>query len=69
MQLTDEDIAKFQMLYKRYFGREVSKEGAYSQGIKLLRLMSVVYKPMTHEEYEIVEKRRKETLPLLKGKL
>lgn len=69
MQLSDDDIAKFQMLYKSRFGTEISKENAYSQGIKLLRLMSIVYKPMTQEDYELVEKRRKETLPLLQNKL
>ena len=69
MQLSDQDIASFQALYKSTFGKEISKENAYAQGIKLLRLMSAVYKPMTQGEHELVEKRRKETLPLLKDKL
>ncbi len=68
MVLTDEDINKFQLLYKSQFGADISKEDAYEQGVKLLRLMSIVYKPMTVEQYEAIQKRRRETLPdLLKS--
>lgn len=65
MQLTDEDIIKFQALYKNEFGMEISKEDAYEKGIKLLRLMSIVYQPMTEQEYERIQQHRKDTLPLL----
>lgn len=65
MQLTDEDIIKFQTLYKNEFGMEISKEDAYEKGIKLLRLMSIVYQPMTEEEHERIQQHRKDTLPLL----
>lgn len=69
MVLSDEDIVKFQALYKSEFGMEISREDAYEKGIKLLRLMSVVYKPMTEEEYERIQKHRIDTLPLLENKL
>jgi len=65
MQLTDGDILKFQALYKSEFGMEISREDAYEKGIKLLRLMSIVYQPMTEKEYEQIQKHRKDTLPLL----
>jgi hypothetical protein len=65
MVLLDEDIARLQALYKSEFGMEISKEYAYEKGIKLLQLMSTVYKPMTEEEYELIQKHRKDTLPLL----
>lgn len=65
MVLSDEDIANFQTLYKNELGMEITKEDAYEKGIKLLVLMSAVYKPMTEKEYEMVEKHRKDTLPLL----
>ena len=58
MVLSDEDVAKFQALYRSEFGTEISRADAYEKGIGLLRLMSIVYKPMTKEEYE-------STLPLL----
>ena len=56
---TDEQIKKFQAIYKERFGKEISREDAYEQGVKLMRLMAVVYKPMTKEEYEAIQKRRK----------
>ena len=69
MVLSDEDILKFQTLYKSELGIEISREDAYEKGIKLLRLMSVVYKPMTEKEYEFIQKHRKYTLPLLINKI
>lgn len=59
--LSDEQITKFQTLYKNRFGKEISREEAYEQGVKLIRLIELIYKPMTKEEYKIVQKRRKET--------
>ena len=59
MRLTDEDIGKFQALYKSEFGMEISREDAYEKGIKLLRLMSIVYQPMTEEEHECIQQHRK----------
>lgn len=61
MVLSDEDIRKFQDLYKERFGKEISKENAYEQGVKLLRLMSVVYRPMTEAEYQNIQERRRAT--------
>ena len=69
MVLLDEDIIKFQALYKSEFGMEISREDAYEKGIKLLRLMSIVYKPMTEKEYALIQKHRKDTRPLLIDKL
>lgn len=59
--LSNEQITKFQMLYKSRFGRDISQEEAFEQGIKLIRLVELIYKPMTEKEYEMVQKRRKET--------
>lgn len=53
MVLSDEDILRFQALYKSEFGMEISRDEAYEKGTKLLGLMSIVYKPMTEEEYEL----------------
>ncbi len=69
MLLLDVDIRKFQELYKARFGMDISKEEALAKGTQLLRLMELVYKPMTKEEHELVQRRRLETLPLLTHKL
>ena len=69
MVLTDEDIVKFQALYKSEFGMEISKEDAYEKGVKLLRLMSIVYKPMMEREHIQIQKHREDTLILLSQKI
>lgn len=69
MALSDEDIRKFQALYKSAFGIEISREDAYESGIKLLRLMSLVYKPMTAQEFASIQEHRRNTLALVQEKL
>lgn len=69
MVLKDEDIQKFQALYKSRFGLDISREEAYEKGIKLVRLMELVYKPMTQEELDFIQKRRQEMFPLLQEQL
>lgn len=69
MVLSDTDIVKFQALYKSELGMEISREDAYEKGIKLLGLMSAVYKPMTEEEHKRIQKHRKDTLPLLQKRI
>jgi len=62
MVIDDADILKFQELYKQHFGMEISREDAYEKGLKLARLMSLVYKPMTQEEFDRTQERRKASL-------
>jgi hypothetical protein len=69
MALLDTDITKFQELYKSEFGKEISREEAYEKGMKLLRLMSIVYKPMTEDDFEFIQKHRQETIQLLEKEL
>jgi hypothetical protein len=64
MVLSDENITKFQALYKSEFGLEISKEDAYEKGVQLLQLMSIVYKPITQEEFDLMEKQTQEKLSL-----
>lgn len=45
MNLSDEKVIEFQNLYKEHFGEEISKKDACEQGIKLLQLISVLYRP------------------------
>ena len=59
--LSDEQIKKFQTLYKNRFGKEISREEAYEKGAKLIRLVELIYRPMTEDEYKQLQKRRKET--------
>jgi len=45
MNLSDEKVIEFQNLYKEHFGEEINKKDACEQGIKLLQLISVLYRP------------------------
>ena len=58
--LSDEQVTKFQMLYENRLGKKISREQAYEQGVKLIRLVELVYKPMTEVEYQRLQKRRLE---------
>ncbi|MFA5386307.1 MAG: hypothetical protein WC297_01375 [Candidatus Paceibacterota bacterium] len=59
--LSDEQIKKYQMLHKNRYGTEISREEAYTRGAQLLRLIELIYKPMTEEEFQKLQERRKET--------
>ena len=61
MALDNEQITKFQTLYKSRFGKEISREEAYEKGIKLMRLVEITYKPMTETEYQQLQERRRQT--------
>jgi hypothetical protein len=54
--LSDKQITKFQNIYKDYYGKEISREEAYEQGVKLLRLIELIYRPMTKKEYKELQK-------------
>jgi len=59
--LSKEQVIKFQTLYKKRFGKEISREEAFEKGVKLIRLVELTYKPMTEDEYKKLQKRRRET--------
>lgn len=61
MVLDNEQITKFQTLYKSRFGKDISREEAYEKGIKLMRLVEIIYKPMTEAEYQQLQERRRQT--------
>jgi hypothetical protein len=61
MTLKDKQIKKFQMIYKNLLGKEISKKEARDKGIQLVRLLGLVYKPMTVNEYNQIQKRREKT--------
>ena len=61
MVLDNEQITKFQTLYKSRFGKEISREEAYEKGVKLMRLVEITYKPMTEAEYQQLQERRRQT--------
>jgi hypothetical protein len=43
MKLPDEAITEFQEIYFERFGQKISREKAQEEGMKLLRLVKLVY--------------------------
>jgi hypothetical protein len=56
MVLSDEQLKKFQQLYKTHFNKEITSGEAYEKGIKLICLLRSIYKPMTEEEFIAIQK-------------
>ena len=42
--LSEKDIKKFQGIYKKEFGKEISKQEASEQGAKVVNLMKIILK-------------------------
>jgi hypothetical protein len=63
MNLSDDDIKEFQRIYKNRFGKDISKEDAYEQGIKLIRLMQAICKPITEGQANAIQRQNEEMLP------
>lgn len=61
MQLTEEDIEEFQDLYERRFGKRIEKAEAHAKATSLIRLMHIVYRPLTDEEERIAQAVRQQT--------
>ena len=62
MKTPEDQIVKFQEIYKKRFGKEISREEAEEKRAMLIRLVKLIYKPMTKKEYEQLQKRREETM-------
>ena len=59
--LTNQQVTRFQKLYKTRFNKKISREEAYKQGVKLIRLVELIYQPMTEAEYQQLQERRRGT--------
>ncbi|MCK9578217.1 hypothetical protein M0R01_01830 [bacterium] len=59
--ISEKALKEFKAIYKKEIGIDLSDKDALESATKLLNLMKAIYKPMTREEYEKVQKRREET--------
>jgi len=57
---TEAQLDKFKALYKKHFNEELSQQDAYDKAVKLVRMMQIVYKPITQAQYDQVMARRRE---------
>jgi hypothetical protein len=44
--LTDEMIIKYQQLVREHYNREISHDEALENGLNLIRLVELIYKPI-----------------------
>jgi hypothetical protein len=58
--LSETQVQSFQALYKKSFGKDITREEAYEKGVKLLRLVELTYRPITQQEYDELQKRLEE---------
>lgn len=61
MLLTDKQIAKFQAIYKARLGKGISRAEAIEKGRKLVRMIQIIYKPMTQADFDGLQERRRQT--------
>ncbi len=55
--LSKESLEKFKSIYKKRFKKDLSDQEALEGATSLIRLVKLIYKPMTIEEYKMVQKR------------
>lgn len=56
--VSQEALNEYKKIYRKQFRKDISDADALEQATKLLRLMEVVYKPMTKEEFEQFSKQQ-----------
>lgn len=64
MNISEAQLTSFKALYKKHFGEELSQEEALEKALKLVRMMQLVYKPITKEQYQQVIKRQQQIFNL-----
>lgn len=61
MNLKDEHINRFIEVYEKTFQEKITYQEAYDQCLKLVILLKTIYQPMTPEDFERVQERRRQT--------
>jgi hypothetical protein len=52
MQISEDKIKEFKRLYYKRFGKKLTDQEALDKGIKLVRLMQLVYKPVKKKDID-----------------
>lgn len=60
MRIPPHAVEEFKAIYKKRFGGELTDAEALEKSFRLVRLMELVYKPMTKEDLGMVKKRQVE---------
>lgn len=60
MRISPEALEEFKRIYKKTFGKDLSEADTLDKATRALRLVELIYKPMTREDMEETQKRLKE---------
>ncbi len=55
--VSQEALEEYKKIYRKQFRKDISDADALEQATKLLRLMEIIYKPMTKEEFDELARR------------
>ena len=59
--ISKEGLDQFKQIYKKRFNKDLADDVASEKAETLIRMVELIYKPMTLDEYEALQKRRVET--------
>ncbi len=59
--ISKEALEEYKKIYRKEFGKEISDKDALEQAISLLTMVKAIYRPITKDDYDKLQKRRKET--------
>lgn len=59
--ISEKALENFKAIYKKRFIKELSNQNALESATKLLRMVEIVYQPMTEKDYKKIQRRREET--------
>lgn len=61
--LSQKAITDYQAIYKKVYGKEISYEDAHREGVILLKLMKITYRPIPKADQENEKTKRIQTKP------
>lgn len=59
--LSDKQLTIFIEIYRKRFGRDISRDEARDTAMKFIRLMKAIHQPMSLRDYREVQKSRQKT--------
>jgi len=57
--ISEKALKEFKAIYKKKFDVDLSNQDALESATKLLKLVEIIYKPMTKEEHGRTQKKKK----------
>ena len=55
MVISDEQLMKFQKIYKNYYGKEIDRDKAYGEGLKLISVLKLLCVSINEKDLPTIE--------------